>query len=210
MSFRDEFCLKKQKLKHIALKVFLDVQQCRCSESVHCAALRIMYGFVVGWWLCALFLWFILIFCLSTCWMHLEETAVECGFLVGRGILRYLSGQRRQKEAVALLWVLFLFCLWWSWLEPDPQLSQQCWDMILKSVPVGLAEFLSSVRWGGAAVRAVLLGDFSVGKQRTGCSWFFSIVLPHFKLLLSCTFSSGLTHSWLFQLLKECKHTFPD
>lgn len=33
-----------------------------------------------------------LIFCLSTCCVHLDESAVECEFFVGRGILRYLSG----------------------------------------------------------------------------------------------------------------------
>lgn len=48
MSFRDKFCLKKIKQKCIPLKVFLDVQQCCCSEFVHCAALGVVCGFVVG------------------------------------------------------------------------------------------------------------------------------------------------------------------
>lgn len=57
--------------------------------SLYTAALGVVYGFVVGWWMCALVLVY---FCLSTCCVHLEETAAESEFLAGRGILRCLSG----------------------------------------------------------------------------------------------------------------------
>lgn len=88
----------KEKLKRIAFKVFSDVQQCCCSVFVDC---MLHWGCVYFCcWLvgCARFFWFILIFCLSTCCVHLMETAEGCVFLGGGGYL-YISVRLTQTKS---------------------------------------------------------------------------------------------------------------
>ena len=98
----------KEKLKHIAFEVLLDVQQCCCcvfvDHMLHWVCMC-LWWWVVGW---VCFFLFLLMFCLSTCCVHLTETAEDC--FLGL-ILRGLTGQNRQKVAIGLLWILLLLCL---------------------------------------------------------------------------------------------------